>query len=62
MAQNKYKAIPMDVREKFIATIGSHPFLGPLALTQMFGSLRIGEALALKWKNIDFENKSNFDF
>ncbi|MBQ9715734.1 MAG: site-specific integrase [Clostridia bacterium] len=58
MAQNKYKAIPMDVREKFIATIGSHPFLGPLALTQMFGSLRIGEALALKWKNIDFENKT----
>ena len=50
MAQNKYKAIPMDVREKFIATIGSHPFLGPLALTQMFGSLRIGEALALRGK------------
>lgn len=33
-------------------------FIKPLCITLMFAGLRIGEALALKWKNIDFDNKT----
>lgn len=33
-------------------------FIKPLCITLMFAGLRIGEALALKWKNIDFVNKT----
>ena len=33
-------------------------FIKPLCLCLMFGGLRIGEALALKWENVNFENKT----
>ena len=33
-------------------------FIKPLCICLMFGGLRIGEALALKWENVNFENKT----
>jgi integrase len=56
--ENKYKAIPIDIREEFIRALDSHTFLKPLCLCMMFSGLRTGEALALTWDNIDFNNKS----
>jgi len=55
--ENEYKAIPPEMRMKFISKINTHPFLKPLCMTAMFAGLRIGELLALRWENIDFENK-----
>lgn len=57
-SENEYKAIQPDMRMKFLLAINEHPFLKPLCMTAMFGGLRIGEILALRWENIDFENKT----
>ena len=56
--ENMYKAIPEDVRMKFITALNQHEFLKPFCMTMMFAGLRTGEALALRWENIDFENKT----
>lgn len=55
--ENSYKAIPPELREKFLMCLEKHNFLKPLCITMMFAGLRTGEVLALKWKNIDFLNK-----
>ena len=57
-SENKYKAIPQEIRNKFIECLNEHSFLKPFCLTMMFGGLRVGEALALTWENIDFENNT----
>ena len=56
----KYKAMPPEIRDKFLDALNKNEanFIKPLCITLMFAGLRIGEALALKWKNIDFNNKS----
>ena len=46
-SENIYKAIPIDVRHKFIECLDNNQFLKPLCLTMMFAGLRAGEALAL---------------
>lgn len=56
--ENKYKAIPPEMRVKFLQALNSHPFLKPLCMTSMFAGLRVGELLALRWENVDFENKT----
>ena len=56
--ENKYKAIPPEVREKFLTCLNEHKLLKPLCLCMMLAGLRTGEALALMWKDIDFENKT----
>lgn len=56
--ENSYKAIPEDVRMKFVTALNQHEFLKPFCMTMMFAGLRTGEALALRWENIDFENKT----
>ena len=56
--ENTYKAIPKDVRMKFVTALNQHEFLKPFCMTMMFAGLRTGEALALRWENIDFENKT----
>ena len=56
--ENKYKAIPEDVRMKFVIALNQHEFLKPFCMTMMFAGLRAGEALALRWENIDFNNKT----
>jgi integrase len=55
-----YKALPPDIRDKFIAALNKDEsnFIKPLCIMQMFAGTRIGEVLAIKWKNIDFENKT----
>ena len=56
-SENKYKAIPIDIRNKFLECLETNDFLKPLCMTMMFAGLRSGEVLALTWDNIDFENK-----
>lgn len=56
--ENKYKAIPPEMRVKFLQALNTHPFLKPLCMTSMFAGLRVGELLALRWENVDFENKT----
>lgn len=54
--EKEYKAIRKEDRAAFYEAICSHAIWKPLCLTGMFGGLRIGEVLALKWRNIDFEH------
>ena len=56
--ENKYKAIPPEVREKFLSSLNEHKLLKPLCLCMMLSGLRTGETLALRWKDIDFQNKT----
>lgn len=56
--ENKYKAIPPEVREGFLVCLNKHKFLKPLCFCMMFAGLRSGEVLALKWQNIDFHTKA----
>ena len=56
----RYKALPPEIRDKFLDALNKDEanFIKPLCITLMFAGLRIGEALALKWKKIDFANKT----
>lgn len=56
----KYKALPPEVRIKFLEALNKDEanFIKPMCIVLMFAGLRIGEACALKWKNVDFENKT----
>lgn len=53
----EYKAVPIEARQRFLTVIKHSAVLEPICMMQMFAGLRIGEVLALKWKDIDFENK-----
>ena len=55
--ENMYKAIPEEERMKFVTASNGHEFLKPLCMTMMFAGLRTGETLALRWEDIDFQNK-----
>lgn len=58
---SNYKAIPEKERLKFIRALEEAPdLIKPLSLVMMLASLRVGEALALKWENIDFERGALF--
>lgn len=56
----KYKALPPEIRTKFLEALNKDEtnFIKPMCIVLMFAGLRIGEACALKWKNVDFENKT----
>ena len=55
---NLYKAIPQEERMNFVNALNQRKdFLKPFCMTMMFAGLRTGEALALRWENIDFDNK-----
>lgn len=56
--EKDYKAIRKEDRILFVQAISTNPFWKALCMTSMFGGLRIGEVLALKWHNIDFESES----
>lgn len=57
---DKYKALTPEIRVKFLKALAKDDgnFIKPLCICLMFGGLRIGEALALKWENVNFENKT----
>ncbi len=52
--QEQYKAIPEEVRQNFLEVIQQSETLYPICMMQIFAGLRIGETLALKWKDVDF--------
>lgn len=56
----KYKALPPEIRTKFLEALSKDDsnFIKPLSICLMFSGLRIGEALALKWQNVDLDNKT----
>ena len=58
--KEKYKALPPEIRTKFLEALNKDDanFIKSLCVCLMFSGLRIGEALAIKWQNIDFENKT----
>lgn len=56
--EQEYKAIPEELRDRFLQAIGTNALFKPLCLTSMFAGLRIGEVLALKWKDYDEKRKT----
>ena len=56
--EQEYKAIPEELRDRFLQGIGTNALFKPLCLTSMFAGLRIGEVLALKWKDFDEKRKT----
>ena len=56
--QQEYKAIPEELRDRFLQAISTSVLFKPLCLTSMFAGLRIGEVLGLKWKDFDEKNKT----
>ena len=50
--------MPPEVRIKDALIKDEAIFIKPLCICLIFSGLRIGEALALKWQNVDFENKT----
>lgn len=56
--QQEYKAIPEELRDRFLQAISTSVLFKPLCLTSMFAGLRIGEVLGLKWKDFVEKNKT----
>lgn len=58
--QEKYKALTPEARTKFLEALNKDEanFLKPMCILLLFAGLRIGEAIALQWKNVNFENKT----
>lgn len=56
--EEKYKAIPIEARSLFLEAISEDELMKPLCMIQMFAGLRIGEALALKWKDVNFDTET----
>ncbi len=56
----RYKALPPDIRTKFLEALTKDNcgFIKPLCICMLFSGERAGEALALKWRNVDFNNKT----
>ena len=57
ITKEDYKAIPIEVRERFMETIHKHEMLEALCMTMIYGAMRIGEALAIKWKDVNFKER-----
>lgn len=54
----EYKAIPPELRKDFVKALDTSPILKPICYTSLFAGLRIGEVLALRWRDIDFTDKT----
>lgn len=55
----EYKAIPPELRKDFVKALDASPILKPICYTLLFAVLRIGEALALHWRDINFTDKNH---
>lgn len=53
----EYKALPVEIREKFIKSLDQNKTLKIICFLGLYAGLRIGEILALTWDNIDFDKK-----
>lgn len=51
----EYKAIPEELRDLVIETLKKHKLLSPLCMVMLFSGIRIGEALALRYRNIKWD-------
>ena len=58
--QDRYKALTPEARKEFLPALNQDEanFLKPLCYVLLLAGLRIGEAIALQWKNVNFENKT----
>lgn len=58
--KERYKALTPESRRTFLKALNEDEsnFLKPLCYVLLFAGLRIGEALALQWKNVNFEEKT----
>ena len=58
--KERYKALTPESRRVFLKVLNEDEsnFLKPLCYVLLFAGLRIGEALALQWKNVNFEDKT----
>ena len=56
----RYKALSPEVRTLFLEKINKDEgnFLKPMCITMMFAGLRVGEVIALKWKNFNPKDKT----
>lgn len=54
----EYKAIPPELRKDFLKALDTSPILKPICYTSVFAGLRIGEVLALRWRDVDFDDKT----
>ena len=52
------KVIPIVQREQLLKAAESDPILCPILTLLMLTGMRIGEALALQWKHVDFQNRT----
>ena len=52
------KVIPIAQREQLLKAAESDPILCPILTLLMLTGMRIGEALALQWKRVDFQNRT----
>lgn len=57
ISKENYKAIPRETRSKFLTALEENKFLKTICYLGLFAGLRIGEILALQWKDIDFNKK-----
>ncbi len=58
---SKFKALNFENRKKLLEALDNdfeYSFIKPLCYMMMFAGLRAGEALALKWGDVDFDDKS----
>lgn len=58
--KEEYKAIKPEYRETFLDALSKDSFLKTLCLVGYYSGLRIGEILALRWKDFDFNEKTIF--
>lgn len=53
-----HKVIPIAQREQLLRAAENDPIMCPIITTLMLTGMRIGEALALQWKHIDFVTRT----
>ena len=57
-AETKAQALRPEVREAMLGLVEENPLLRPVMLTSIFTGLRPQEAIALRWDNINFNQRT----